>query len=128
MLSRNEFAQAVLAGLTRAGVRPPPHYDELAFCFVRNGAAAEISGKVGYLRLEPWYGQYQQAASQGRGNEVIDHVVRFWSQPAEIATRPLDTSRLVPLVRARFDFAVTALRLAALGQADVAEQVDQIAW
>lgn len=130
MLSRNDFAKSVLSRLGQLGAKVLPRYDELSYCFFVDVSAAAATGKKGYLRLEQWYDRYQEALLDGRGEQAIDDLARYWLQlMANADLQPtLDTSRLLPLIRSRFDFSVTALRAEAAGQADVAASLDQLAW
>ncbi|MEX2027359.1 MAG: hypothetical protein WEH44_08655, partial [Pirellulaceae bacterium] len=93
-------------------------------------SAAAATGKKGYLRLEQWYDRYQEALLDGRGEQAINDLARYWMQLVANSQSPhaLDTSRLLPLIRSRFDFSVTALRAEAAGQGDVAASFDQLAW
>jgi hypothetical protein len=129
LLSRNDFAKAVLTRLTQLGVKFLPRYDELSFCFFADVSAQAATGKSGHLRLEQWYERYKEALLDGRGPLAIDALARYWVQLMQHAEAQyaLDTSRMLPLVRSRFDFAVTALRSGSHGQND-AVALDQLAW
>jgi hypothetical protein len=130
MLSRNDFAKSVLSRLTQLGAKVLPRYDELSYCFFVDVSAAATTGKSGYLRLEKWYDRYQEALLDGRGEQAIDDLARYWMQllAHDESQQILDTSKMLPLVRARFDFAVTALRAQAARQSDLAAGLDELAW
>ena len=101
MLSRNDFAKSVISRLAQLGAKVCPRYDELSYCFFVDVSAAAATGKSGYLRLEKWYDRYQEALLDGRGDQAIDELARFWIQlVAQDASLPsLDTARMLPLVR-----------------------------
>ncbi|HUE69329.1 MAG TPA: hypothetical protein VMP01_00430, partial [Pirellulaceae bacterium] len=79
MLSRNDFATSVLGRLGQLGAKVLPRYDELSYCFFVDVSAA-ATGKKGYLRLEQWYDRYQEALLDGRGEQAIDDLARYWMQ------------------------------------------------
>lgn len=130
LLSRNDFAQAVLSRLTQLGATVLPRYDELSFCFFVDVSSVAATGKSGHLRLEQWYERYKEALLDGRGPLAIDALARYWIQLVQHASEALalDTSRLLPLVRSRFDFVAADLRSAAQRLPNAAAAVEQLAW
>ena len=121
MLARNDFANAAISRLTQLGAKVLPRYDELSFCFFVDVSAAAATGKKGYLRLEQWYDRYQEALLDGRGGQAIDDLARYWMQLlTHSQSHTLDTSKILPLVRSRFDFVVESLRAGADGHAALA--------
>ena len=130
LLSRNDFAQAVLSRLKQLGASVVPHYDELSFTFFVDVSTAAASIRSGHLRLENWYERYKEALLDGRGQRAIDDVAHHWMQLLTHAgaDHALDTSRMVPLIRSRFDFIVTALQGDVYGHSDMAAAVDELAW
>ncbi len=129
LLSRSSFAKAVLNRLGQLGATVLPRYDELSFCFFVDVSASAATGKKGYLRLEQWYERYKEALLDGRGQRAIDDLAHHWMQLLQHAEAQyaLDTSRMIPLLRSRFDFSVTTLRSEAQGQEETAKAVGQLA-
>ncbi|HZL86921.1 MAG TPA: hypothetical protein VFB96_00980 [Pirellulaceae bacterium] len=130
LLSRNDFAQAVLDRLRQLGASVIPRYDELSFAFFVDVSASAATGASGHLRLEQWYERYKEALLDGRGQRAIDDLAHHWVQLLKHAEAKyaLDTSRMIPLLRSRFDFAVTALRGEADGRDDTPAAVAELAW
>lgn len=124
MLSRDEFAAAVLIQLATRGERLVA-YDAGSFCLVQqaSGGSGSMSGRTSLAR---WYEKYQAAEKVGRGDEAIADVVESWvdSRAAAESERPLNKSRLVPLVRSRFDYEFNALHTAAKSQGQPRDLMD----
>ncbi|HEX5103426.1 MAG TPA: hypothetical protein VFV87_06425, partial [Pirellulaceae bacterium] len=115
MLTRDEFAQAALIQLGARG-ETTAVYDAASFSiWTRPNENSEFSG---HSQLDRWYEKYQAAAPQGRCDEAIAEFVEHYFdnlRSAQSADLP-NKARLIPLVRSRFDFEVSALRSAVKNQ------------
>jgi hypothetical protein len=105
LLSRDEFAQAVLIQLAARG-GTTAEYDAENFTIWHKPA--------GHSKLHVWYEKYEVAAREGRGDEAIAVLVDLWFQSKEEMESGIEVnkSRLIPLVRSRFDYEINALRSA----------------
>src|SRR5262245_34249687 len=130
LLSQNEFAKAVLDRLRQLGASVIPRDDDLSFAFFVDVSASAATGTSGHLRLEQWYERYKEALLDGRGQRAIDDLAHHWVQLLKHAEAKyaLDTARIIPLLRSRFDFAVTALQGEALGHGEMPAAVAERAW
>jgi hypothetical protein len=130
LLAPNDFAKAVLERLRQLGASVLPRYDELSFAFFVDVSTAAATGTSGHLRLEQWYERYKEALLDGRGQRAIDDLAHHWVQLLKHAEAKytLDTSRMIPLIRSRFDFVVTVLRGDVYGHEDTAAAVEELAW
>ena len=102
MISRGDFARAVLQELSKLGHDPLPGYDADDFALV---------GPSGRVRLSPWHREHE--AGTKTENEAILTAARFYRETDDpsLCERPFDKSRLLPFVRARADFEFSTLRI-----------------
>ena len=113
MLSRDEFAEAVLIQLATRG-ETTAVYDPATFSITHD--VDEDGTNVSHRRtqLDRWYEKYQAAESVGRGDEAIADVAENWTESLQWARSDpqLNKARLIPLVRSRFDYEVSSLQTA----------------
>jgi hypothetical protein len=113
LLSRDEFAQAVLIQLAVRG-ETTAQYDSETFSIVHTPQEDGTNASAWRTQLDRWYEKYQQAASEGRGDEAVADVAENWAHTLKWAhsEHQLNKARLVPLVRSRFDYELSSLRTA----------------
>ena len=112
-LSRDEFAEAVLIQLAARG-ETTAVYDSETFSILHTPQEDGTNASAWRTQLDRWYEKYQQAVSEGRGDEAVSDVAENWAQTLKWAhsEQQLNKARLVPLVRSRFDYEVSSLRTA----------------
>lgn len=130
--THDEFANILMGRLARAGEEATLVYDDRRFCLLMNRAgdsagALDISG---LQQLAQWYERFTQARNDSQREAILDQFVDFWFATKQQARsgRAADTSRMLPLVRSRFNHEMTKLQLAVSNPKQAAEIESQLAY
>ncbi|MFN0021622.1 MAG: hypothetical protein ACKVP0_25525, partial [Pirellulaceae bacterium] len=108
MGEQEKFASEILASLRAAGVRPLPTYDSASNMLV---LPPTNDGRTVHFQLAKYFDRYRMAMHPRAKEQVLDDFVQLWlSGSLEISS--LQPHRWLPLLRSRWHFEVSQLRIA----------------
>ncbi len=107
MHERVNFASQIVARLAAAGVKPLPTYDAGSDMLV---VPQNYGGQTVHILLSRYFERYRMALHPRAKEQVLDDFVRFWLS-GSLETSNLQPHRWLPLLRSRWHFEVSKLRL-----------------